>query len=111
MRKLIARVRAWLRGTAVAEQPPPAQPNEMATADDGMLTDAEALQRLMHLLEQTEEGEYSCRETFDLLDEYVELVTDEAEAAALMPYVRRHLAHCNNCRERYEALLRILETT
>ncbi|NKQ34138.1 MAG: hypothetical protein HF973_00810 [Chloroflexi bacterium] len=68
-----------------------------------------ALLDLLHRLENVQENAYSCEETFDLLDEYVELVVTDEEAAALMPLVKNHLDMCPDCRERYEILLRILE--
>lgn len=71
--------------------------------------DEASLIRLMQLVEQTEEGHYSCAETFDLLDEYVELVAGNQEAVLLMPIVKRHLDHCPGCRDKYEILLNILQ--
>lgn len=71
--------------------------------------DEESLIRLMQLVEQTEEGHYSCAETFDLLDEYVELVAGNQEAALLMPIVKRHIDLCPGCRDKYEILLNILQ--
>ncbi len=65
----------------------------------------EDIKRLMHMIDHTHEGMYSCEETFDLLDEYVELVASHEEAAMLMPYVQRHLDLCEHCNEAYEALL------
>ena len=69
----------------------------------------EALQQLMLLVNETHEGEYNCAETFDLLDEYVDLVVDDADVAALMPLVQRHLEHCAGCQEQYRTLLAILQ--
>jgi hypothetical protein len=74
-----------------------------ATLDDSSLA------RLMELIEQTQEGEYSCQETLDLLDEYAELVAQHQDAETIMPFVKGHLEHCVDCSERYEALLIILE--
>ncbi len=71
--------------------------------------DEASLIRLMQLVEQTEEGHYSCAETFDLLDEYVELVASNQEAALLMPIVKRHIDLCPGCRDKYEILLNILQ--
>lgn len=71
--------------------------------------DDSSLARLMSLIEQTKEGEYSCEETLDLLDEYAELAASNQDAAAIMPLVKGHLEHCVDCTERYEALLKILE--
>jgi hypothetical protein len=71
--------------------------------------DDSSLARLMELIEQTHEGEYSCQETLDLLDEYAELVAQHQDAETIMPLVKGHLEHCVDCTERYEALLMILE--
>ncbi len=77
--------------------------------DSEVRLDDSTLVRLMHLVEQTKEGEYSCQETLDLLDEYVDLAVGEQDAQAIMPLVKGHLDHCVDCTERYEALIRILE--
>ena len=66
---------------------------------------------LMRLIEQTNEGEYSCEETFDLLDEYVELAAAEEDLETLMPLVKKHVDHCPDCGPRYEILLDILQNT
>lgn len=70
----------------------------------------EALVDLLHKLEHLQENAYSCEETYALLDEYVELVMTDEEAAALMPLVKNHLDMCPDCREQYEILLHILDT-
>jgi hypothetical protein len=74
------------------------------TLDDASLT------RLLRQVEQTEADEYTCQETLELLDEYAEIEVSERDAARLMPLVKGHLDHCVDCTERYEALLRILES-
>ncbi|MFO7538019.1 MAG: hypothetical protein R6X32_08155 [Chloroflexota bacterium] len=71
---------------------------------------AENVQRLVRLLELTDIDECSCAETFDLLDEYVDLVDTNAEAAALMPLVKQHLDKCPHCQEMFETLLLALQT-
>ncbi len=73
------------------------------------LTDT-AVADLMRQVDETEADQYSCAETSALLDEYVELVQSEQDAATLMPLVERHLVHCPNCREHYDILLTILQT-
>ena len=81
-----------------------------APAVETMVTlDDSSLARLMELIEQTHEGEYSCQETLDLLDEYAELVAQHQDAESIMPLVKGHLEHCVDCTEHYEALLMILE--
>ncbi len=81
-------------------------------AQSAGLADEETISLLMELIEQTREGEYSCEETFDLLDEYVELALgNQEEAVTLMPLVKNHIDGCPDCHDRYEALLQILQTT
>lgn len=106
MTTILAKLKKYFniaRDTAVSQHPAPPSYTAPTLSDDN-------LQRLMHLLEHTHEGMYSCQETFDLLDEYVELVANHEDAARLMPYVQRHLDRCPDCHEAYEILLRILQT-
>jgi len=72
--------------------------------------DEATLTKLMQQVALTEEGQYSCEETFALLDEYAEMVVSGAEAAALMPLVEAHLRACPECGSRFKALRLILET-
>ena len=77
----------------------------------GITVDEDSVTTLMRLIEQTKEGEYSCEETFDLLDEYAELVAADEDVEALMPLVKKHVDHCPDCGPRYEILLDILQNT
>jgi hypothetical protein len=70
----------------------------------------EVVIKLMHMIENTHEREYTCEETFAVLDEFVELAVDKKDAAVLMPLVKRHIDLCVDCRDQYETLLRILQT-
>ena len=70
-----------------------------------------SLARLMKLIEHTDEGQYGCEETLDLLDEYAELVVNHQDAETLMPLVKGHLEQCVDCTERYDALVKILESS
>ena len=70
---------------------------------------ADNIHRLARLLELTGVDQYSCEETFELLDEYVDLVDNRAEAEALMPVVKQHLDRCPHCSHMFESLLRTLQ--
>jgi elongation factor P--beta-lysine ligase len=72
--------------------------------------DETTLLNLMRQVEQTKEGTYSCDETFALLDEYVELVSNQDEAAKLMPLVEAHLDACSGCKKKYDILRAILNS-
>ena len=48
--------------------------------------------------------EISCEECFALLDEYVELELDRADADSRIPGMRAHLNGCPACREEHESL-------
>jgi predicted component of type VI protein secretion system len=64
---------------------------------------------LLQMVEHTEENELSCDEVFALLDQYVELVVEQRQAADLLPLVKKHLDRCKDCHEEYEALVRVIE--
>lgn len=67
------------------------------------------LRKLLQSIEQTQDVEYSCDEVYQLLDQYSEAVERGEDAAQLMPLVKHHLDLCPDCREEFEALLRVLE--
>ena len=50
------------------------------------------------------EPEIGCDECFELIDEYVDLEIDGADADARIPGMSAHLQGCPACREEYEAL-------
>lgn len=67
------------------------------------------MKKILRMIQMTDENELSCEEVFDLLDVYVELETKGEDVSRILPLVRRHLEHCRDCREEYEALLRVME--
>ncbi len=60
-------------------------------------------------IEATRDVEYSCDDVYQLLDQFTEAVLRGADVTQLMPLVQRHLEMCPDCREEFEALLRILK--
>jgi hypothetical protein len=48
--------------------------------------------------------ELGCDECFELLDEYVELELDGADADGRIPGMRAHLEGCPACHEEHESL-------
>jgi len=68
----------------------------------------ETLKNLVRQLERTREVEYACEEVHRLLDQFAEAVIRGEDASRLMPLVEQHLEMCPDCREEYEALIRIL---
>ena len=68
------------------------------------------LTKLMHMVEQTQEEEYSCDEVLQLLDEYAEMVSHGEDAEKMMPLIKHHLDMCPDCREEAEALLSIVKS-
>jgi predicted anti-sigma-YlaC factor YlaD len=67
-----------------------------------------ALNHLVQMVAQTTETEYACDEVLRLLDAFVECVLRGEHAAQMMPLVQKHLDICADCREEYEALLRVM---
>jgi len=68
-----------------------------------------AMQKLLQSLAMTREQEISCDDVFAVLDQFVEAVRRGENVLLLMPLVRQHLDMCPDCREEYEALLRMLQ--
>jgi hypothetical protein len=66
------------------------------------------LKTMVRGVARTQETEYSCDDTYRLLDEFAEAVAQGKDAAQLMPLVQQHLDLCPDCREEFEALLRVL---
>ncbi len=89
---------------------PESTENQDGKTDDITALNATLVKNLMEMLDHTHVGMYSCEETFTLLDEYVELITDDEEAAALMPYVKKHLDKCPDCHDVYAILLNIIQS-
>jgi hypothetical protein len=52
--------------------------------------------------------EVSCEECFELLDRYVELEVEGADADATIPGMRPHLAGCPACAEDHDSLLALV---
>lgn len=67
------------------------------------------MQKLLQSLVMTEEHEISCDDVFVVLDQFVEAVQRGENVLLFMPLVRQHLDMCPDCREEYEALLRMLQ--
>ncbi len=67
------------------------------------------LKKLLMAIEKTQEVEYDCSEVYQLLDQYAEMVNNGEDATQLMPLVEHHLEMCPDCREEYDALMRVLE--
>ena len=106
LRRLFQRQPA-AESSLLPEQGRPTQTN----GETALALDEDTASSLMRLIERTNEGEYCCEETFDLLDEYVELVASDQDVATLMPLVKKHVDHCPDCGPRYEILLDILQNT
>jgi hypothetical protein len=52
--------------------------------------------------------EVSCDECFELLDQYVELEIEGADADQRIPGLRNHLDGCPACREEHDSLLALV---
>ena len=68
-------------------------------------------QKLIQMIENTQEIEFSCDDVYQILDQYTEMVYRGENAEKLMPLVEHHIEICPDCREEFEALLRILQAS
>jgi uncharacterized circularly permuted ATP-grasp superfamily protein len=78
--------------------------------ENGNQVPVNLIPKVMTSLEHTEIEEYTCDQVYELLDQFTELVHRQEDAARLMPLVQHHLDMCGDCREEFEALLRILQS-
>lgn len=67
-------------------------------------------QKLIQMIDNTQETELSCEDVYQLLDQYADLIQQSKNAPELMPLVEHHIKICPDCREEFEALLRILQS-
>jgi predicted anti-sigma-YlaC factor YlaD len=74
------------------------------------MTPSETNQALERLL-GPEGPEVGCDTCFDELDAYVELELAGKDAEASIPGMRAHLLGCPACREEYESLSALAEST
>jgi len=66
------------------------------------------IKTLIEMIDQTQEKELSCDEFHAYLGQFAEL-SDQGKAARVLPLVGLHLKICSECRQEYEALMRILQ--
>ena len=59
----------------------------------------------MRAVAETRESEIGCDECFEQMDLFVEIEFSGSDAATAMPLVHNHLRKCEDCHEKYEALL------
>jgi hypothetical protein len=71
-------------------------------------SDSEMAQKILGMLEKTQDEELTCEEVFALLDQFAEMAARGEDVASLMPMVKQHLELCGDCREEYEALMRVI---
>ncbi|NIM24686.1 MAG: hypothetical protein GTO55_10615 [Armatimonadetes bacterium] len=67
------------------------------------------LSRLIRQIGRTTQDEISCDDCFRSLDEFAEVVAQGGDASKLLPKIQQHLDLCGDCREEFQALLRVLE--
>ena len=67
-----------------------------------------ALKKLLEIVGYTQDIEVSCDEVEQILDQFAELVQRGEDVKELMPLVKNHVDLCPECREEFEALMRIL---
>jgi hypothetical protein len=76
-------------------------------SENGKLS-SESLEMMVNQLEHTQDVELSCDEVLALLDQFAEAYLRGEDVAQALPLVQHHLDMCGDCREEFEALLRIL---
>ncbi|NNM66936.1 MAG: hypothetical protein HKM06_02865 [Spirochaetales bacterium] len=65
---------------------------------------------LMGMISQTEDDELDCGQTYELLDQYAEIMERGEDPQILLPKVYRHLNRCKDCHEELTALLAAIQS-
>lgn len=83
-----------------------------SSPQNGMQSDkSEMMQKMMAMLSNTQDVELTCDDVFALLDQFAELAAQGEDVAQLMPLVKQHLDMCEDCREEYKVLEKIILKT
>ena len=98
--EFLKRLLHWWKSNRVRTDGQPPSPQTQAV-----------LKAMLRKIEQTQEIELTCGETYDLLDQCAEMVANGEDIATIMPLVQQHLEMCPDCREEFEALLRVLQNS
>ncbi|MDP1624477.1 MAG: hypothetical protein Q8L64_01785 [bacterium] len=72
---------------------------------------SEMMQKMLTMLSNTREVELTCDEVFEMLDQFAELAARGEDVAQLMPLIQQHLDMCEDCREEYKVLEKIILNT
>ena len=70
---------------------------------------SEQFEGLLRDVARTQDVEITCDSTFELIDEYTDMVARGENASSSMPSVRQHIDLCPECQEEYELLLQVVE--
>ena len=71
----------------------------------------EEIKTLVRSTAVTREEEIGCDDAYEALDRFAEMVARGEDPSEIMPQVKHHLDICGNCREEFEALLRIIRAS
>jgi hypothetical protein len=69
------------------------------------------LDKLLRAIADTRETEIGCDECFEQMDHFAEMELSGMDAGSVMPLVSDHLSNCEDCREKFEALLGAMRAT
>ena len=93
-----------MRRKKSSSDPKPAEGGE-SESFDLPLSKARAL---VAILEKTRDVELPCDQVHDLVAQFAEMDLRGEDTARLLPLVHQHLEMCTDCRDEFEALIRIL---
>jgi len=92
MRRIIQSIKQWLMRPSMAMPP-------------------QTVQALMQELKHTRSEECDCDEALRLFDQFAEATLRGEDVACLMPLVQHHIELCADCREEFDALMRVLRAS
>jgi len=67
------------------------------------------LANLVRMLAATKDKELSCDDVYAMLEQFTEAILRGAPVTGLMASIEQHLEVCPDCRDEYEALLKMMQ--
>jgi hypothetical protein len=86
-------------------------PNSLPEGSDNPEGQKISLEKLLRIIDYTQDIEVSCDDVEQILDQFAELAQRGEDVKQMMPLIQNHVDMCPECREEFEALMRVLQHT
>lgn len=86
-------------------------PNSLPEGSDNPEAQKISLEKLLRIIDYTQDIEVTCDDVEQILDQFAELAQRGEDVKQMMPLIQNHVDMCPECREEFEALMRVLQHT